>query len=91
MAAFDYGSIEYEMASLGVDLDPLKGNTMQFKGVNIPLEPMDKTIIRGIVKELGLKEAITSLINNPNYQGLRLDSDKAAYIQTLVSSFLLSS
>lgn len=87
VATFDYGSIEYEMASLGVDLDPLKGNTMQFKGVNIPLEPMDKTIIRGIVKELGLKEAITSLINNPNYQGLRLDSDKAAYIQTLVSSF----
>ncbi|QPH88693.1 hypothetical protein [Campylobacter concisus] len=86
-AVFDRNSLEYELASLGVDVEPLKGNTISFNGVNLPIEAVDKTIIRGIVKELGLKEALTNLLNNPSYQELMLDSDKAAFIQEIISNF----
>lgn len=86
-AIFDRNSLEYELASLGVDVEPLKGNTISFNGVNLPIEAVDKTIIRGIVKELGLKETLTKLLNNPSYQELMLDSDKAAFIQEIISNF----
>ena len=86
-AVFDRNSLEYELASLGVDVEPLKGNTISFNGVNLPIEPVDKTVIRGIVKELGLKETLTDLLNNPSYQELALDSDKAAFIQEIISNF----
>lgn len=89
-ATFDRSSIEYELASLGVGTDPLKGNTMEFNGVKLPIEAADKTIIRGIVKELGLKEKLIDVMNNPSYQALALDSDKAAFLQDIITTFYSS-
>ena len=79
--------IKTELLRVGFNYEPLRNPKIRKEGTEIELKNTDKANIKMRVKELGLKEALASVINSDGYNSILLNADKRAYLTEIVSTY----